>query len=71
MQDYDLMYEYAWVIEQDLTNVITYWKGFGFSSDDMKAIRFSRQEDALRVVDALFRDEQVTVTHHSWDKPPQ
>lgn len=45
--------EYGWVIERYINGVLHYWAGHAaddFNSDHLRAIRFSRREDAAIVL---------------------
>ncbi len=70
--------ESAWLIESRYKNDVYWWKGkyfnFSFSpwsSDSLEAIRFSRKEDAEKVIKILstvsnYDDYSVYATDHVW-----
>lgn len=47
------MYDFAWLIEHALRPGPLYYAGVEWSTDHMKAIRYSRREDAQRAIMGL------------------
>jgi len=70
---------FAWVIELPLGGAPSYWNGAQFSPDHRCAVRFSRQEDAQRVIDGGRATSAVGPTlsrmckavEHGWIGDPQ
>jgi hypothetical protein len=63
--------QFAWLIEN--VRLTTYWDGRApdtFTRDPNDAVRFSRQEDAERIVHWLMSKEPVVAREHGWFAAP-
>lgn len=67
--------EIAWLIELTGDNTPTWWSRIdgedgvcGWSSDSLKAIRFSRAEDAQAIIDDIGWTRAIP-TEHAWCNP--
>lgn len=65
--------ESGWVIERYFFSELQYWTGRGiddtsFSRENMKAVRFAREEDATFVLSGCFAG-QGRVAEHQWVGP--
>ena len=60
--------ETGWVIVRDLPGQLGYFDGVHFDTDNLKAIRFARQEDAERYLKAMHGGSQHPdrVEEHRW-----
>lgn len=64
-----LMEETGWLIER---NGPTWWAGRTWSRNSLEAVRFAREVDALRMINAdpiTFGADDVKPTHHVWTPP--
>jgi hypothetical protein len=64
--------EYGWLIELPTKSIPIYWDGNGpasFTPDYMQAVRFSRSDDAQRVLDSIIDEndrKRAKVVEHAW-----
>lgn len=64
-------YDYAWVVEDPNTPADTpnYWAGGGrFARNHMQAIRFAREEDAMRCAKSVFKGMFPRIVRHGWQR---
>lgn len=56
---------FAWLIE---TSQSSWWSGNGYSTDANEAVRFSRKEDAEKVISTALDNEMLALiaTEHGW-----
>ncbi len=62
-------YEFAWLIEWTGLAGGLYWDGAGptsFTADVNKAVRFTRKEDAERVINAFLPGSRIEAREHGW-----
>lgn len=67
------MDEFAWVIEAGVTHSPIYWDGGDWSSNNMRAVRFSRKVDAERIMINLpdeARRPEMSPAEHGWHDLP-
>jgi len=66
--------EIAWLIEANHFDYPQWWAGSwgegspgnGWTNDPLKAVRFSRKEDAIAVIVGTIRSGFITATQHQW-----
>ena len=61
--------DYAWVIETRVADGLIYWDGGDWTSSNARAVRFSRQVDAERVMINLGDNSRRTgmlAVEHGW-----
>ena len=67
---------FAWVIEAPSNppmRAIVYWDGENWSSNNARAVRFSRQVDADRILINLAPEKRVPnmkTVEHGWEETP-
>jgi hypothetical protein len=62
---------FAWVIEDANSHPSRplYWSGYHeWDQDHMKAIRFSRRIDAIRLARSVFCENDYRVCEHGWEE---
>jgi hypothetical protein len=60
--------EHGWLIERKFENAplwLTCNWSLGWTKDSLRAIRFSRREDAEQIA-TMFENDDVSITEHKW-----
>lgn len=64
---------FAWVIEASEVSAPLYWDGGDWSRNHLRAVRFSRQIDAQRImirIDPSMRRDDMRAAEHGWLPAP-